>query len=83
MRSSQEDFVAVNGIGCMKIYLASTAPGHEGGAEIKALKIINKRLLSYHHILGNTFGSTIVFNEITGANHEFKKIGINHRTRRS
>jgi hypothetical protein len=66
----------------MKIYLASTAPGHEGGADLPALKI-NKRLLSYHHILGNNFGSTIVFNALIGEEHAVKKNGSDSRPGRS
>lgn len=48
----------------MKIYLASTAPGHEGKEPKLSLKNIHRRLLSYHHILFKMFTSQVVFESI-------------------
>jgi len=54
-----------------------------GGQNLKAISIIDKRLLSYHHITENTFGSTIVFNAITGETYADKKNRVNSRPRTS
>jgi len=47
----------------MKIYLASTAPGNEGGKGLLSLSI-PKRLLSYHHIAHKILVSHIIFEAI-------------------
>ena len=54
----------------------------KGGVGLKTLSI-DKRLLSYHHITENTFGSTIVFNAITGENYVNKKNRVNSSPRTS
>ena len=49
----------------MKIYLASVAPGTEGTEAIPILLPCPPlRLLSYHHIVKNMFGTKIVFQAI-------------------
>jgi hypothetical protein len=57
----------------MKIYLASTAPGTEGTEKNQLISIpIPKRLLSYHHIKFNQFGTQIVFNALTTRRNKTK-----------
>jgi len=43
----------------MKIYLASTAPGHEN--ESYFISYIRRRLLSYYHIMDNQFYSKYIY----------------------
>lgn len=45
----------------MKIYLAASAPGTEGGPDRPVCEQITKRLLSYHHIIKNMFGVGAIF----------------------
>lgn len=57
----------------MKIYLASTAPGCEGGKnEIPYLEL-PRRLFSYHHIKHNVLVTKNVFNSIIGESECRKK----------
>lgn len=56
----------------MKIYLASTAPGHEGIQNKPSLSLISKRLLSYHHIFAKMLTTHVVFQFITGGKFENK-----------
>ena len=50
----------------MKIYLASTAPGHEGTQDKPSLSLISRRLLSYHHLIAKMFSTHIVFKSLIG-----------------
>lgn len=58
----------------MKLYLASTAPGHEGNEVLPAIKTptIPNRLLSYHHVIINAFGSNFTFKELIRRRNESK-----------
>lgn len=54
----------------MKIYLASAAPGHEGNATKPQIKLVRRRLLSYHQIRINQMGARVIFDDITRGNRE-------------
>jgi hypothetical protein len=55
----------------MKIYLAATAPTHEGTNKLKSLDI-HHRLLSYYLISIKTLGCAVVFGAIVDKNRSMK-----------